>query len=47
MFIGLASSLSYYTWLLTPKLAHPGRVAVFLALGPITATTLAAAIAGS
>ncbi len=40
LFIGLASSLGYYTWLLALKYATPTRVAMFLALGPVTATAL-------
>ncbi len=44
LFIGLASSLGYYTWLLALKLASPSRVAMFLALGPITATALGAGL---
>ena len=44
LFIGLASSLGYYTWLLALKHATPTRVAMFLALGPITATALGAAL---
>ncbi|MDA1101368.1 MAG: DMT family transporter [Proteobacteria bacterium] len=40
LFIGLASSLGYYTWLLALKHASPTRVAMFLALGPVTATAL-------
>jgi drug/metabolite transporter (DMT)-like permease len=44
LFIGLASSLGYYTWLLALKHASPTRVAMFLALGPITATALGSAL---
>ena len=44
LFIGLASSLGYYTWLLALKHATPTRVAMFLALGPIVATALGAAL---
>ncbi len=44
LFIGLASSLGYYTWLLALKHASPTRVAMFLALGPVTATALGAVL---
>jgi drug/metabolite transporter (DMT)-like permease len=46
LFIGFCSSLGYYTWLLALKHATPTRVAMFLALGPVTATALGAAILG-
>ena len=44
MFIGLGYSLGYYTWLLALKLTSPSRVAMFLALGPITAMALGASL---
>jgi len=46
LFIGFCSSLGYYTWLLALKHATPTRVAMFLALGPVTATALGAAVLG-
>ncbi len=46
LFIGFCSSLGYYTWLLALKHATPTRVALFLALGPVTATALGAAMLG-
>ena len=46
MFIGLGYSLGYYTWLLALKLTSPSRVAMFLALGPITAMALGASLLG-
>ncbi|MDP6872887.1 MAG: DMT family transporter [Alphaproteobacteria bacterium] len=46
LFIGFCSSLGYYTWLLALKHATPTRVALFLALGPVTATALGAALLG-
>jgi drug/metabolite transporter (DMT)-like permease len=42
LFIGFASSLGYYTWLLALKYATPTRVALFLSLGPVVATALGA-----
>ena len=42
LFIGLASSLGYYAWLLALKHATPTRVALFLSLGPIVAAALGA-----
>ncbi len=44
LFIGFASSLGYYTWLLALKHTTPTRVALFLALGPIVATGLGAVV---
>lgn len=44
LFIGLASSLGYYTLLLALKHASPSRVAMFLALGPVTATAFGAGL---
>ena len=46
LFIGLASSLGYYTWLYALKHATPTRVALFLSLGPVVATLLGAAMLG-
>jgi len=46
LFIGLASSLGYYTWLFALKHATPTRVALFLSLGPIVATALGGALLG-
>ncbi len=45
-FIGLASSLGYYAWLYALKHATPTRVALFLALGPVVAAGLGAALLG-
>ncbi|MFP6707544.1 MAG: EamA family transporter [Alphaproteobacteria bacterium] len=44
LFIGFASSLGYYTWLLALKYTTPTRVALFLALGPIVVTGLGAIV---
>ena len=44
LFIGFASSLGYYTWLLALKYTMPTRVALFLALGPIVVTGLGAIV---
>jgi drug/metabolite transporter (DMT)-like permease len=46
LFIGLASSVGYYTWLFALKHATPTRVALFLSLGPIVATALGGAVLG-
>jgi drug/metabolite transporter (DMT)-like permease len=46
LFIGLASSLGYYTWLFALKHATPTRVALFLSLGPIVATGFGATLLG-
>jgi drug/metabolite transporter (DMT)-like permease len=46
LFIGFASSLGYYIWLLALKHTTPTRVALFLALGPIVATGLGAVLLG-
>jgi drug/metabolite transporter (DMT)-like permease len=46
IFIGISSSLGYYTWLYALKHATPTRVALFLSLGPIVATALGNAILG-
>ncbi len=42
LFIGLASSLGYFTWLYALAHATASRVCLFLALGPITAAGLGA-----
>ena len=42
LFLGFCSSLGYYAWLFALKHATPTRVAMFLALGPITAAALGA-----
>jgi drug/metabolite transporter (DMT)-like permease len=44
LFIGFCSSLGYYAWLFALKHATPTRVAMFLALGPVTATALGTAL---
>ena len=46
LFIGLASSLGYYTWLYALKHATPTRVALFLSLGPVVATALGGVLLG-
>ena len=46
IFIGIASSVGYYTWLYALKHATPTRVALFLSLGPIIATALGSALLG-
>ncbi len=46
LFIGISSGIGYYLWLWALKHAPPTRVAVFLALGPITATALGALLLG-
>ncbi len=45
-FIGLASGVGYYLWLWALNNTTPTRVTVFLALSPITAAGLGAAILG-
>ena len=46
LFIGLASSLGYYTWLYALKHAPPTRVALFLSLGPVVATAFGSTLLG-
>ena len=46
LFIGLASSLGYYTWLYALKHATPTRVALFLSLGPVVATAFGSTLLG-
>jgi drug/metabolite transporter (DMT)-like permease len=46
LFIGASSGLGYYLWLKALKGTTPTRVTVFLALSPITAALLGAAVLG-
>lgn len=46
LFIGLSSGLFYYLWLWALGRATPTKVTVFLALSPITAAALGAALLG-
>ena len=45
-FIGVSSGIGYYLWLWALNHATPTRVTVFLALSPVTAAGLAAALLG-
>ena len=46
VFIGLSSGIGYYLWLWALNHATPTRVTVFLALSPVTAAGLGAALLG-
>jgi len=45
-FIGLSSGAGYFAWLYALKHESPTRVTVFLALNPVTAAGLGAALLG-
>jgi drug/metabolite transporter (DMT)-like permease len=46
VYIGVGSGVGYYLWLWALHHATPTRVTVFLALSPLTATALGAAVLG-